>query len=172
MTPTDVTVEPTEHATGERSHEQWVQGFVEGWRAPVGAREFAEHFRPLLADDVRLVQPQLPSLTGFRAFADSFVAPTFALIPDIHGEVERWAASGDTLYIELTLRGTVGGRPLSFRACDRISLRDGVAVERESYFDPTPLLLAVARAPRTWARFLQIQRARLSRRRGGSEADR
>src|SRR4051812_11439655 len=109
--------------------EQWVAGFAEGWRAPSGADAFVAHFRPLLAPDIRLIQPQLPTVVGQRAFAEDFVAPLFALIPDLHGEVERWAARGDGVYIELTLSGTLAGRPLSWRACDRLILRDGIAVE-------------------------------------------
>jgi len=149
--------------------QKWVEGFTEGWRAPSGPDEFAAHFRPMLAPDVRLIQPQLPTAVGHRAFEDEFVKPLFALIPDLHGEVERWGSRGDTLYIELTLRGTLGGRPLSWRACDRVTLKDGVAIERESYLDPSPILAAVARAPRAWPRFLRVQArtalANISRRR-------
>lgn len=43
------------------------------------------------------------------------------------------------------------------RACDRVTLRGGVAIERESHVDPTPLLVAVARTPRAWPRFLRTQ---------------
>jgi hypothetical protein len=41
-----------------------------------------------------------------------------------------------------TLRGTLGERPVAWRVCDRATFRDGLVVERESYFDPTPLLRA------------------------------
>ncbi len=95
------------------------------------------------------------------AFEEEFVRPLFALIPDVHGEVERWAARDDTLYIEMTLHGTLGGRPLSWRVCDRVTLRDGVAVERESYFDSLPLLAAVVRTPRSWPRYLRVQARRV-----------
>ncbi len=149
-------------ASSARTPREWVAGFTEGWRAPAGPDEFAEHFRALIADDVRLVQPQLPTLRGYRAFAQSFVAPTFTLIPDLRGEVERWVTDGETVYIELTLHGTIGARRLSLRACDRITLRDGVAVERESYFDPSAILAAFARSPRTWPRFARVQLARLT----------
>jgi hypothetical protein len=71
--------------------------------------------------------------------------------------------------IELTLRGTLGARPVSWRACDRVTLRDGVAIERESYLDPSPILAAVPRAPRAWPQFLRMQArtalANISRRR-------
>jgi ketosteroid isomerase-like protein len=137
--------------------ERWVAAFTEGWRAPRGPREFVEHFRPWLSPDVRLIQPQLPVAVGHRAFEEQFVKPLFVLLPDIRGEVERWAARGDQLYIELTLHARLGGRPLSWRLCDRVTLRDGLAIERESYFDPTPLLAALARAPGAWPRFLRVQ---------------
>jgi ketosteroid isomerase-like protein len=141
----------------ETTAQEWVEGFAEGWRAPSGPDAFAAHFRELLAPDVRLIQPQLPTIVGHHGFEEQFVKPVFALIPDLHAVVERWAARGDTLYIELTLRGTLAGRQLSWRACDRIMLRDGVAVERESYFDPARLIAAVATTPRAWPRFLRLR---------------
>jgi ketosteroid isomerase-like protein len=147
--------------TAHRTAEEWVAGFAEGWRAPTGPDAFVEHFRALLAPDIRLIQPQLPTVVGHRAFAEEFVGPLFALIPDLHGEVERWAAREDGIYIELTLRGTLAGRPLSWRACDRLILSDGVAVERESYFDSLPLLAAVATTPRAWPRYGRLRATRL-----------
>ena len=135
----------------------WVAGFIEGWRAPAGPEAFAAHFREMLAPDVRLIQPQLPTVTGRRGFEEQFVRPLFALIPDVRGEVERWAARDETLYIELTLRGSLGGRPLTWRVCDRVTLRDGLAIERESYFNPGPLIAAVIRTPRVWAPFLRLR---------------
>jgi ketosteroid isomerase-like protein len=145
--------------------ETWVAGFAEGWRAPAGPDAFAAHFNELLAPDVRLIQPQLPTLVGHQAFREGFVEPVFALIPDLHGDVERWAANGETLYIELSVSGTLGGRALSWRVCDRVRLRDGVAVERESYFDPTTLIAAVLTRPRAWPLFLRLQARQLANRR-------
>jgi ketosteroid isomerase-like protein len=113
---------------------------------------------------VRLIQPQLPTVVGHRGFEERFVRPLFELIPDIRGEVERWAARGDTLYIELTMQGTLAGRPLRWRVCDRVTLRDGVAIERESYFDPGPLIAAIARTPRAWPKFLRLQASTLGTR--------
>ena len=147
------TTKPSEHSAAET----WVRGFIEGWRAPAGPEEFAAHFHELLAPDVRLIQPQLPTVTGRRGFDEQFVRPLFALIPDVRAEVERWAARGETLYIELTLHGTLAGRPISWRVCDRVTIRDGLAIERESYFDPGPLIAAVIRNPRAWAPFLRLR---------------
>jgi ketosteroid isomerase-like protein len=155
VTATDTTTAAASPA--DTSAHEWVAGFAEGWRAPGGPDAFAAHFRKMLGSEIRLIQPQLPTLVGHRAFEEQFVKPLFALIGDLHADVERWAAREDTLYIELTLRGTLAGRPLSWRACDRVTLRDGVAVERESYFDPAPLIAAIAKTPRAWPRFLRLR---------------
>ena len=130
----------------------WVQAFADGWRAPAGADAFADHFEPWLHPEIRLVQPGVPVTVGHRAFRERFARPLFALVPDLHGTVEGWAASGDTVYVELSLAGTVGKRSVAMRSCDRITLSDGVATERVAYVDPLPLLAAIARAPRVWPR--------------------
>jgi ketosteroid isomerase-like protein len=135
----------------------WVEAFREGWRAPAGPREFAEHFQALLAPEVRLVQPGLPPLLGHRAFSEGFVAPLFALFDGLRGEIENWAARGEILYIELTLRGTLAGKPVSWRVCDRVTLREGLAIERESYTDPTPVIRALLTRPGAWPRYLRIR---------------
>jgi ketosteroid isomerase-like protein len=161
---TTIASDPLSAPSPTAAAESWLAGFVEGWRAPQGPDAFAAHFRPLLAPDVRLIQPQLPTATGLDAFEEDFVRPLFALFPDVRGEVERWGARGEVLYIELTLHGTLAGRPLSWRVCDRVTLRDGVAIERESYFDPGPLLAAIARSPRAWPTFLRVQTRTLASR--------
>jgi hypothetical protein len=153
---------PTGAQPRVRTPERWVAEFDRGWRARRGADAFVAHFRGLLADDIRLIQPALPTIDGFAAFERGFVEPLFALMPDLYGEVERWGAREDTLYIELTLRGTLGRHELAWRACDRIALRDGLAVERESYYDPTPLLVALARTPSAWLRFARLRAPRLA----------
>jgi len=152
-----------ESATTEA--EAWVKGFVEGWRAPAGPEAAADHFESLLDPDVRLIQPQMPDLVGHAEERTGFFEPLFTLLPDAHAIVERWAARGDTVFIELTMNGTLGGRPVSFRACDRITLRNGVAIERETYADPVPLLATIARRPRAWPAFARYQLALLRHRR-------
>ena len=160
------TATPTDTSTG--AAEAFVEGFVDGWRAPASAEAAAVHFERLLAPDVRLIQPQLPTGVGYEALRRQFLEPLFELMPDMHCEVDRWAARGDEVFIELTVIGTVGRHRVRMRACDRFTLRDGVAIERESHADPAPLLAAVARTPRAWPRFLRTQ-ARL-RLRGGAPA--
>jgi ketosteroid isomerase-like protein len=143
--------------TSAGAAETFVAGFIEGWRAPASAEAAAAHFERLLAPDIRLIQPQLPTGVGYGALRRQFIEPLFELMPDVHCEVDRWATRGDDVFIELTVIGTVGRRPVRMRVCDRVTLRDGVAIERESHGDPTPLLLAIARTPRAWPRFLRMQ---------------
>jgi ketosteroid isomerase-like protein len=151
---------------GGRTTEEWVRAFVEGWRAPTDAESFADHFDDLMTDDVRLIQPQVATAVGRRAFREQFARPVFELIPDLHATVHRWAADGDTVLIEFTLTGTLGRRPVSWDCVDRVTLRDGLATERHAYFDPTPLLAAIATRPGAWPRFARLQARQVRRRIG------
>jgi hypothetical protein len=138
--------------------EAWVAHFEEGWRAPAGPDALADHFIPLLDPQIRLVQPQIPTLVGYQAFREGFARPLFRLIPDLHGEVRHWAARDGVVFIALTLRGTLGGRPVSWDVVDQVTLGpDGRARERRSYTDPTPLLLAGVTRPRAWTRLARLQ---------------
>ena len=106
----------------------------------------------LLRDDIVLRQPLGPTTRGLedgkRAFSKIFQA-----MPDLHAEVDQWAETQDGVLIEFRLIGTVGGRPIEWPVVDRFTLRDGLAAERVSYFDPTRLLQAVATRPSSWWRF-------------------
>lgn len=144
--------------------EAWVEQFIAGWRAPTDAESFADHFDRIISDDVRMVQPQIPTAVGRQAFREAFVRPVFSLISDLHASVHHWAASGDVVLIEFTLAGTLGGRPVSWDAVDKVTLRDGIAIERISYFDPLPLLGAVATRPRSWPRFARSQLTQIRQR--------
>jgi hypothetical protein len=124
--------------------------FQEYWRAPTpGGLE------AILAPDVRLVAPMTRTTTdlagGKRAFAE-----LLGLIPDLRAEVSRWGASTDGLFIEFTMSGTAGGRPISWRAVDRFVLDDGgLATERISYFDSAAIARVLARRPRAWPAFVR-----------------
>ena len=147
-----------------RLAEEWVAEFIEGWREPDGGEAKARHFERIIDPRVRLIQPQMPDLVGHEEFRSGFIAPMFALMPDLHATVERWAVRGDTALIELSIQGTLGGRPAAMRVVDRVTIRDGLAVERESYGDPTPLLLTAVRRPRAWRRLARFQAAVLRHR--------
>jgi ketosteroid isomerase-like protein len=143
--------------------EAWVEMFAEGWANPVDTDTFCDHFDPWFQPDVRMIQPSVRPVVGRRAFREEFARPLFDLVPDLHGTVDNWAASGDLVYIELRLEGTIGGRPFTMHTCDRIKLRDGKAIERFAYLNPAPLVKAVARTPRSWPKFLKTQLRSLRR---------
>ena len=150
-------------AEKESAAADWVGMFAEGWANPVDADTFCDHFDPWFDDRVRMIQPNLRPTVGRRAFREQFARPLFTIVPDLHGIVEGSAASGDSVYIELRLEGTVGRRRFTMHTCDRIELRDGKAVERVAYLDPAPLLKAVAASPRVWPRFIRAQLGNLRR---------
>jgi ketosteroid isomerase-like protein len=159
----------TATAVAETTEEQteaaanWVRVFAEGWAKPVDTDTFCDHFDPWLDPEVRMIQPSVRPTVGREAFREEFARPLFDLVPDLHGTVENWSATGDVVYIELRLEGTVGGRAFTMRTCDRIKLRDGRAIERVAYLDPAPLLKAVAASPRSWPRFARAQLRSLRR---------
>ena len=129
---------------------EFVERFRTYWRAPSVAGLDA-----LLAPDVRLVAPMTPTTTTLAAGKRAF-AGVLTLTPDLTAEVHRWGATKDGVLIELTLSGSAAGAHVSWRAVDRIVLReDGLASERVSYFDSTPLILTVLRNPRAWPAFLR-----------------
>lgn len=136
----------------------FVRRFADFWTAPAPDR-----LGTLLADDVRLIAPMTPATDtledGERAFAT-----IFALVPDLTGEINSWGATEAGVMIDLTLSGSAGGSPISWRAIDRIAIgADGLATERVSYFDSLPLILTVARRPRVWPGFLHSRLASRSK---------
>jgi ketosteroid isomerase-like protein len=150
----------TENRTSTEQQEAattWVKMFAAGWASGGPADPFCDHFEPWLDPEVRMIQPQLRPVVGHEGFREEFARPLFELVPDLHGTVEGWAASGDVIYIELRLEGTLGGRGFEMKSCDKITLRDGKAIERVAYLDAAPLLKAVARSPRHWPRFARMQ---------------
>lgn len=140
--------------------ERWVEAFTEGWRSPASLDAFVDHFEPWFTDDVRMVQPQLPTMVGREAFREGF-RPAFELIDGLRATVHRWAAAGDVVFVEFTLEGTIGRRAVRVPAVDRFTLRDGLVAERVTHFDPTPMVLAIGASPRAWPRFARLQLSQL-----------
>jgi ketosteroid isomerase-like protein len=137
-----VTAIPTSTATAE-----FVEFFATGWA--IGAHDaegFFRHFEQRLHPDAVMLQPVAPRTRGTRALRQLF-GPLFRAVPDLTGEVQRWGATDDGVFIELTLRGSLGGRPLEWTVVDRIVLEDGLIRERRSYFDSLPLLKPMAMRP-------------------------
>jgi len=128
----------------------FVEIFRRYWAAPsLGG------FDTALAEDVVLVQPLSRTMRGLAEVRAGFT-PIFAWLPDLHGEVDRWGAKEDILYIEFRLRATIGGKPFEWPVIDRFVLRDdGKAIERVTYFDPLPLMLATLSRPSSWWGFVR-----------------
>jgi hypothetical protein len=127
---------------------EFVEFFEAGWK--FGAHDadgFFRHFGPRMHPNTALIQPIAPPARGPRALQQIF-EPLFKAIPDLVGDLKRWGETVDGVFIELTLRGHLGGKPVEWTVVDRIILEDSLIRERRSYFDPTPLLKAVALRPR------------------------
>jgi SnoaL-like protein len=138
----------TTTASTKRPTAEFVEFFAEGWK--LGARDaegFFRHFGPRMHPDTVLIQPIASPARGPGALQALF-EPLFQAIPDLVGELKRWGETDDGVFIELTLRGHLGRRPVEWTVVDRIILEDGLIRERRSYFDPSPLLKAVALRPR------------------------
>lgn len=124
--------------------------FAEFWRAPdPGALDAVS------TPDVRFVQPLVrgSDLRGFQRDLRRLLA----VVPDLHGTTHRWAPAGeDALFIEHSLSGTLDGRRLEWSVVDRITLRDGKLAERVAWFDPLPVMAAVATRPRAWGAVARV----------------
>jgi ketosteroid isomerase-like protein len=126
---------------------EFVEFFGAGWA--IGARDsdgFFRHFEQRMHPDAVMIQPIAPRTQGPRALRQLF-GPLFHAVPDLTGEVQGWGATDDGVFIQLTLRGSLSGRPLDWTVVDRIVLEDGLIRERCSYFDPLPLLKTMAMRP-------------------------
>ena len=126
----------------------WVDTFTEFWR-PGAAETWRARYRDVFHPEVRLIQPLSPPAVGHEG-VQQWMDSVFGLIPDLHADVEGWSATGNVLYVDFVLKGTVGGKPIAWRACDRITIEDGLLLERESYFDGMALLGQLLARPRAW----------------------
>lgn len=129
--------------------ESFVRRFAAYWTKPD-----LQQLDSLLHRDATLTQPLARPMRGLAAVKAEF-ARVFALIPDLHGEVDRWGETADGVLIELRLIGTAGGRAISWPVVDRFVLDGALARKRVTYFDPLPLLGALAGRPRSWARLVR-----------------
>jgi steroid delta-isomerase-like uncharacterized protein len=125
---------------------EFVDRFQHAWR-----QCSADALLELLTDDVLLRQPSMPDLVGKAAAREAFTR-LFRAIPDLKATVHRWAAQDEVVFIEFTLSGEFGGRPVSWPAVDRFVVRDGLGAERVSYFDGGKLLVEFLKRPRGWRR--------------------
>jgi ketosteroid isomerase-like protein len=111
-------------------------------------------FAALWSDDIVLVQPLMRTLRGKRACRAGF-AQLFTLVPDLTAEVRSFGHGKHEVFIEFTLSGTFGGKPIAWDALDRITFTDGLVAERVSYFDAAPLVAKLVGRPRGWGRLIR-----------------
>jgi hypothetical protein len=126
----------------------FVEVFAQGWALPK-PEPFLDYFRPFVHPDARFNQPVFPAAHGVAGFERLF-RQVFAQFPDLVAVAQSAAVADDIVYIESVCTGTLGRSPISFEACDRFVIRDGLLFERRSYSDPLPVLLATLRRPASW----------------------
>lgn len=74
-------------------------------------------------------------------------------LPGLHARVDHWSADHDLVFIEFTLYARLGRETLAWRTVNRLTLRDGKASERVTYFDPLAVLPTLLRHPSVWRRW-------------------
>ena len=133
---------------------EWVGAFAQLW---AGGRDNLDRFADVLDPDVVLVSPGIRRIEGRKEVLSSF-GRLFGALPDLTGEVTRWSADGDALFVEMIFSATVGGKRIHWHNVDRFLFRDGRAVERVAYFDPTTLRRALLRNPSGLRQLLRLRR--------------
>jgi len=118
----------------------WVAGFAERWESLDPNR-----LRDLMHADTRNLIPPMTAPADREGVIEHF-SKTKAQIPDLRLQVERWAASGDAVFIEWRAHATIAGRALTWRGVDRVRLRDGRTYEGEAYWDTRRVAELVAEA--------------------------
>jgi ketosteroid isomerase-like protein len=129
---------------------RFAERFADAWRTP----DLAKH-EALWSDDIVLVQPMMGTLRGKQACRDAFQR-LFNVVPDLHADVHRVGHGKNEVFIEFTLSGTYGGKPIAWDAVDRNTFTDGLIAERVSYFDSAPLVVKLVGRPGGWDRLVRI----------------
>jgi ketosteroid isomerase-like protein len=138
-----------EEPAGESDAARFVGRFAAVWAQPS-----LDGFAALLHPDARLSAPQMVmNTTTGREDGLEELRRLLVLWPDVHVDVNRWSASGDVVFIELTMVATIGGQTLRVPAVDRIALKNGLVIERVSYTDSLSPLLTLLRHPSEWLRW-------------------
>ena len=132
--------------SGEKgSMPDWVKVFIHAWDKP---RERLEQLLALLDENIILKDPLTPPAQGKTEARDEFLR-AFHIMPDLRADFHHWSASGNVLFIELTLHATIGKQLVSWDNVDRFTFQDGVVIERVAFFDPTRIVKALTQAKMT-----------------------
>jgi len=144
-------------AVDEEFAARFAERFTDTWRTP----DLAKH-EALWSEDIVLTQPMMGTVRGKQACRAAFQR-LFALVPDLHADVHSVGHGTNQVFIEFTLSGTYGGKPIAWDAVDRFTFTDGLIAERVSYFDATPLVVKLVGRPRGWDRLARTGAALLGR---------
>ena len=118
------------------NQERYVEMFTAYWNDP-DPRRYAEHYHR----EANITRPGGgPPISPQEA--QQQVAQLKALIPDLRLKPTRTDGSGDALWIEWLLTGTVAGQKLQVRGADRITLKGDRVIETATYYDSLDLLSA------------------------------
>lgn len=133
-----------------RDAAHWVEVFEAAFAG--GSYESVVRIAPFVHPEYVATQPQLPDVHGVAELLDMF-ARLYALVPDLSGQVTRSEIGKAQAFLEVTLTGTLGGKPFELVMCDYFALSDGKVIARVTYGDPIPLWKVVASRPRAWLRW-------------------
>lgn len=129
-------------------HEKVVEQFRSGWDRPE-----PHAWDAFAGESMRFVQPMLRDGLGPQVWWEES-SRMLALLPDLRADVLTWAGAGETLFIHIRFSTTLGGKPLTWEAVDRLRITpEGTAVFRESFFDSVPVAMTLIRRPRAWLRW-------------------
>jgi SnoaL-like domain len=68
---------------------------------------------------------------------------TKAVIPDFEWRLRSWASTAETLFLEWTCHGKIGGQAMSWSGVDVMIVQDGKIREETVYLDTYPLRRAL-----------------------------
>jgi hypothetical protein len=139
------------------AEERYVARWREAWSHGDVEPCLNEHAAMIRDEQTMYIQPLFDAYVGERGMRRVF-GRVFALIPDLTAELDHWLVAEGIAFIEFTLTGTLGGKPIRWRVVDRMRLDGEQLAGVETYYDPLPLLIALLTRPRAWPRTLRAMR--------------
>ena len=120
----------------------FVARFEDAWR-----ERDVDKFAALIHDDVDAFFPGMPEATGKEGALD-WLRNAVTAFPDVELEIQRWARTGDSVFIEWVSTATVQGtgERITWGGADRFTLSGDRAVQERVYFDTAPVAAAFGRA--------------------------
>lgn len=120
-------------ASADAKPREFLTRFTDMWKNPT-PQEFAD----LFSEDGELLHPTMEGPIA-RDEIPGYVAQITSVSPDISLSVDRWAARGNSIFIEWTISGSYADEQISWRGADRFTLQGDRAIEGVAYFDTLPL---------------------------------